>query len=84
MDRIGKQLLHERELALDSGQSENGGNDILSLLVRGNAASDKQQRLPEEQVIARKRYALINFISLSLISLTEIPTFIVAGHETTR
>ncbi|KXN91995.1 Cytochrome P450 94A2 [Leucoagaricus sp. SymC.cos] len=68
MDRIGKQLLVERELALDPGLSEKGhnsGNDILSLLVRANASGDSHHRLPEDQVLA------------------QIPTFIVAGHETT-
>ncbi|KAF5349510.1 hypothetical protein D9756_009021 [Leucocoprinus leucothites] len=68
MDRIGKQLLTERELAFDPAhpeKSDSGANDLLSLLVRANASGEKQHRLPEEQVLA------------------QIPTFIVAGHETT-
>jgi hypothetical protein len=64
MDRIGKQLLAEKELALDPGNSEMSDNDILSLLVRANASGAKHQRLPEEQVLARKFD-----LSLSLISL---------------
>lgn len=68
LNRIGKQLLKERESSFDprvSEQEKYEVKDILSLLVRANADDAGDQRLPEDQVLA------------------QIPTFIVAGHETT-
>ncbi|KAJ3573311.1 hypothetical protein NP233_g2501 [Leucocoprinus birnbaumii] len=68
MNRIGKALLKERESSYDpqiSEQEKYEVRDILSLLVRANAAGANDHRLPEDQVLA------------------QIPTFIVAGHETT-
>ncbi|KAF9453669.1 cytochrome P450 [Macrolepiota fuliginosa MF-IS2] len=68
MDRISKQLLAERKLALDPQRPDKTaieGNDILSLLVRANASGAINQRLSDEHVLA------------------QIPTFIIAGHETT-
>lgn len=57
MRRIGKQLLDERELAFDPHNEKAGvrQNDILSLLVRANASGEADQRIPAEQILARKQ-----------------------------
>jgi hypothetical protein len=56
MRRIGKKLLSEREL-LDPHDEKAGTRekDILSLLVRANASRETNQRIPEEQILARKQ-----------------------------
>ncbi|KAJ7826170.1 cytochrome P450 [Mycena olivaceomarginata] len=73
MRRIGLRLLSEsrQKIAEGSNADSIGSRDLLSLLVRANMAKDipEAQRLSEEDVLARKD--------------TEVPTFLVAGHETT-
>ncbi|KZT18878.1 cytochrome P450 [Neolentinus lepideus HHB14362 ss-1] len=73
MSRIGNQLLSEKKAAV-RGENEKivskdamQGRDLLSLLVRANMATD----LPEGQ---RMRDEDV---------LAQVPTFLVAGHETT-
>lgn len=72
MDRVGKQLLAERKAAvLSSAESaverkDFESKDLLSLLVRQNMASD----VPEESRMTDEEV------------LAQIPTFILAGHET--
>ncbi|KXN91996.1 hypothetical protein AN958_11056 [Leucoagaricus sp. SymC.cos] len=56
MYRIGRRLLAERELSVDLRQPEKTSgdeDDILSILVRANASSDSQNKLPDEQVVAQ-------------------------------
>lgn len=87
MDRIGRQLLAERKLAVDSQHSGKPlveGNDLLSLLVRANVADGDHQQLSDEHVLARESGPICKHTVTSPNFLTEIPTFIVAGHETTR
>ncbi|KAG2339110.1 cytochrome P450 [Suillus weaverae] len=77
MGRIGSQLLHDAKAAvLSSHGAEKGGSieksslqgrDLLSLLVRANMATD----IPENQRISDEDV------------LAQVPTFLVAGHETT-
>ncbi|KAJ7745985.1 cytochrome P450 [Mycena metata] len=73
MRRIGLQLLQDSRQNIVAGSSADSvtSRDLLSLLVRANMAKDisEGQRLSEEDVLARKD--------------TEVPTFLVAGHETT-
>jgi hypothetical protein len=56
MRRIGKKLLSEREL-FDPHDEKTGtqDKDILSLLVHANASGEGDQRISEEQILARKR-----------------------------
>ncbi|THH10018.1 hypothetical protein EW146_g8506 [Bondarzewia mesenterica] len=77
MARIGNQLLAERKAAvlasingneMEVGRKSVQGKDLLSLLVKANMATD----LPET---ARLDDADV---------LAQVPTFLVAGHETTR
>jgi cytochrome P450 len=76
MKRIGTQLLRESKAALEATSSEKGGSvgknsmrarDLLSLLIRANMATD----LPDNQRLDDADV------------LAQVPTFLVAGHETT-
>ncbi|KZT05226.1 cytochrome P450 [Laetiporus sulphureus 93-53] len=75
MKRIGMQLIAERKAeiakAIQSGQKENDtglqGRDLLTLLIKANMATD----LPESQRLSDEDV------------LAQVPTFLVAGHETT-
>jgi len=77
MNRIGRQLLSNAKATVMSsyGVEEGGpieksslqGRDLLSLLVRANMATD----IPENQRISDEDV------------LAQVPTFLVAGHETT-
>ncbi|KAJ7272933.1 cytochrome P450 [Mycena rebaudengoi] len=68
MMRIGTELLKERKKDIAESWMEKGrSRDLLSLLVRANAAKDvsASQQLSDEDVLA------------------QVPTFLVAGHEST-
>ncbi|OJA09059.1 hypothetical protein AZE42_04725 [Rhizopogon vesiculosus] len=74
MNRIGRQLLSDAKAAIMSSyggglieKSSLQGRDLLSLLVRANMATD----IPESQRISDEDV------------LAQVPTFLVAGHETT-
>ncbi|KAG2159211.1 cytochrome P450 [Suillus bovinus] len=77
MGRIGSQLLHNAKAAVISSLSAKKGDfieksslqgrDLLSLLVRANMATD----IPENQRLSDEDV------------LAQVPTFLVAGHETT-
>ncbi|KAJ7141737.1 cytochrome P450 [Mycena crocata] len=69
MVRIGRQLLEEskKEIA-ENGTFEMGrGRDLLTLLVRANTSKE----IPENQRLSDEQV------------LAQVPTFLVAGHETT-
>ncbi|KAJ7137572.1 cytochrome P450 [Mycena crocata] len=69
MMRIGRQLLEEskQEIA-ENGTFETGrGRDLLTLLVRANTSKE----IPESQRMSDEEV------------LAQVPTFLVAGHETT-
>lgn len=89
MRRIGNQLLSESRAAIklaEKNTKSTHARDVLSILVRANTMDDlpMNQRLSDEDVLARKIWQS----STQILSLTdlcaEIPTFLVAGHETTR
>ncbi|KAI5899133.1 cytochrome P450 [Schizophyllum commune H4-8] len=71
MHRIGRDLLAqaraEAEQAEKTGSSDFKGRDLFSLLVRANMAADLPQRLRMSDEDV----------------LSQVPTFMVAGHETT-
>jgi len=67
MSRIGNQLLRESKASAGGSNVKGSGRDLLSLLVRSNMATD----LPESQRLTDQDV------------LAQVPTFIVAGHETT-
>ncbi|KAG2140907.1 cytochrome P450 [Suillus bovinus] len=74
---IGSQLLHDAKAAVTSSHGDEKGSsieksslkgrDLLSLLVRANMATD----IPENQRMSNEDV------------LAQVPTFLVAGHETT-
>ncbi|KAF8968276.1 cytochrome P450 [Flammula alnicola] len=67
MDRIGNQLLSDSKAAAMDNKTSWTRRDLLSLLVRANTSTD----LPPSQRMADKDV------------LAQVPTFLVAGHETT-
>ncbi|KAG9318254.1 cytochrome P450 [Chiua virens] len=75
MARIGKELLSDAKAAARASATEKGeieknslhGRDLLSLLVKANMATD----IPENQRLCDEDV------------LAQVPTFLVAGHETT-
>ncbi|KAG6811254.1 hypothetical protein H0H93_014490, partial [Arthromyces matolae] len=68
MRRIGTQLLYESKMAAqDKSTTRSQSRDLLSLLVRSNLATD----LPKHQRMSDDEV------------VDQVPTFLVAGHETT-
>ncbi|KAF9453705.1 cytochrome P450 [Macrolepiota fuliginosa MF-IS2] len=71
MDRIGNQLLNESKAALAGASKGNDERlrkrDLLSLLLKANMSTD----VPENQRMSDQDV------------LAQVPTFLVAGHETT-
>lgn len=92
MARIGNQLLSESKAALLQGEKMEKtswkSRDLLSILLRANTATDlpENQRMTDEDVLARTCTHNRQFISSDPFSIytAEVPTFLVAGHETTR
>ena len=86
MQRVGQQLLNESKTAL-LGTGEKGDNwrarDLLSLLIRANMGSDldDSQRMTDFDVLSRMPFQISR---VSNQCFSEIATFLVAGHETTR
>ena len=78
MKRIGTDLLKKSKDNKSSGRK-----DILSVLIQANTMEDPSGQMSDEDVLDRV-YKLILDQSIYLTLLTEIPTFIIAGHETTR
>ena len=88
MGRIGSNLLKQSKASYEEDKhSKSSGNkkDVLSLLVQANANEDlpASQRMTDEDVLARAYKLVLRPIYLLNI-VTEIPAFLIAGHETTR
>ena len=82
MNRIGSDLL-KRSKASHEDNKLSGRKDILSLLVQANAMEDLRGRMTDEDVLHRAYKLILDRCIFSTL-LIEIPTFIIAGHETTR
>ncbi|KAJ7471722.1 cytochrome P450 [Mycena galericulata] len=67
MDNIGIQLLQDAKSDISSREKDAGRKDILSLLVKSNMSAD----LTESQRLSDEEV------------ISQLPTFFVAGHETT-
>jgi cytochrome P450 len=84
MRGIGQRLLRDSRQKIVDGSSADSAaaRDLLSLLVRANMSKDisEAQRLSEEDVLARKYPFSIPCRHLK--KDIEVPTFLVAGHET--
>lgn len=89
MFRIGSELLEQSKASLEQGKSDKkawSARDLLSILIRANAMPDisESQRLSDEDVLAREYASWKLQIIYQESCFAEIPTFLVAGHETTR
>ena len=84
MNRIGTGLLKQSKTALEDDKgSKSQRKDILSLLVHANTLEAEGQRIREEDILACAHKIILGLVYL-LSMFSEIPTFFVAGHETTR
>jgi cytochrome P450 len=74
---------HHRRAEAAQGEkiSDSRPRDILSLLVRANTVADPRQRLSDTEVLDRAPSSLC--LHAYTDGHAEIPTFLVAGHETT-
>ncbi|KAH6919107.1 cytochrome P450 [Coprinopsis sp. MPI-PUGE-AT-0042] len=88
MDRIAHELLERSKAAMDGNGKADAdsvrGKNLLTLLLRANMATDlpEHQRMSDEEVLARA-YST-SALEMELTErLSEVPTFLVAGHETT-
>jgi cytochrome P450 len=88
---IGLKLIAEKKAAiLEAGGDamklrDFEGRDLLSLLIKSNMASDlpESARMSDEDILARALVSSCVLCHYADVS-AEVPTFIVAGHETTR
>ena len=84
MNRIGTGLLKQTMAARDNDKgNKSRRKDILSLLAHANSLEAEGQRITEEDILARTHKPIFGLVYL-LNVFSEIPTFIIAGHETTR
>jgi hypothetical protein len=79
MNRIGTGLLKEGS----SGDKSSHRKDILSVLAHANTMEEKVHQMNDEDVMSRACKLISDWVCFTHI-LSEIPTFIIAGHETTR
>ena len=86
MNRIGSDLLKQSKASHEKKENKSSGRkDIISLLVQANTMEDLAGRMSDEDVLDRVyKFILDQSNYLTLLTLAEIPTFIIAGHETTR
>jgi hypothetical protein len=77
MIRIGMGLLKQNK------DKSSHRKDILSVLARANTMEEKAHQMKDKDVISRAYKPILDWYIFTHI-LSEIPTFIVAGHETTR
>ena len=82
MNRIGTDLLKQSK-ACHEDNKLSGRKDVLSLLVKANTLEDPQGRMTDEDVLDRVYKLILDRCIYSTVFI-EIPTFIIAGHETTR
>jgi hypothetical protein len=68
-----------------------GGHDLLSLLIKSNIAADmpESMRMSDSEILSREQIFPFPYIvfRLGITVITyflEVPTFLLAGHETTR
>jgi hypothetical protein len=80
MNRIGTGLLEQSK-----GVKSFERKDILSILAQVNSTEEKAHQMKDEDVMSRAYKPILDWCIYSFThTLSEIPTFIIAGHETTR
>ena len=88
MDKMGMEIIQERKKILiqeEASGTKTGGKDILTLLIRASV-HDKEGGMSDEAILARQScFQLSSRVRLDGLTLSfpEIPTFLIAGHETT-
>ena len=76
--RIGKGVLEEsRAAALGTGEKGDnlGGRDLLSLLIKANLSDNENQRMTDQDVVARKYLMLTLPFNCSLKAKKLLPSF---------
>ena len=67
-----------------------GGHDLLSLLIKSNIAADMPENMlmSESEILSREHTVPSSDVfRLGITTMTyvlEVPTFLIAGHETSR
>lgn len=97
MNRIGADLLRERKDAVlgvsssfetkaNTEEYEINGRDLLTALVNSNMDTEipVSQRMADKDVLARESGSSNRWLICTQMILAEVPTFLIAGHETTR
>jgi hypothetical protein len=87
MLHIGSKLLVDSKAAIEQNKGSGKSKDLLSLLVRANTSTEltDNQRMSDGDVLARAFIFKQFTKTISTLFFTiEVPTFLVAGHETTR
>ena len=78
MNRIGTGLLKQCK-----SDNSSDHKNVLSVLVQANTMEDKVHQLKDEDVLSRAYELILDWCVYSY-TLSEIPTFLIAGHVTTR
>ena len=73
------------------GRQDVGGHDLLSLLIKANIAADmpESMRMSDTEILSREQIVplpnLVFRLGFTIITyILEVPTFLLAGHETSR
>ena len=73
------------------GRQDVGGHDLLSLLIKANIAADmpESMRMSDTEIMSREHIVsfpnLIFRLGITIMTyILEVPTFMLAGHETSR
>ena len=73
------------------GRQDVGGHDLLSLLIKANIAADmpESMRMSDTEIMSREHIVsfpnLILRLGITIMTyILEVPTFMLAGHETSR
>jgi len=82
---------HNSDVSGAVGKQDVKGHDLLSLLIKSNIAADipESMRMSDSEIVSRERlFSCLGFVLCSrtreMTWVLEIPTFLLAGHETTR
>jgi hypothetical protein len=73
------------------GRQDVGGHDLLSLLIKANIATDmpESMRMSDSEILSREHIFpfpnLVFRLGVTIMTyILEVPTFLLAGHETSR
>jgi len=73
------------------GRQDVGGHDLLSLLIKANIAADmpESMRMSDSEILSREHIFpfpnLVFRLGVTIMTyIPEVPTFLLAGHETFR